>query len=94
MGLGARVTLQDCKSLLLGVVLVCGVMLAGPLTSQASPSDPFGAVSGQGAKPKPRVWIAERFGAMLSGTKVTQTAFDLGATTTRDFGDWDEAVRR
>jgi hypothetical protein len=93
------VSLQELKSLTIGVVLVCGVMLAGPLTSHASPADPFAVtpvkVANVGkAKAKPHLSMGERFGAIIGSPKVNQTAFDLTATTARDFGDWDQDVPR
>jgi hypothetical protein len=84
------VTFHECKSILLGVVLVCGVMLAGPLTSQASPVDPLSARAAKlavAAKQPPRVWLAERFGTMLAAPKVTQKSFDLSKVQPQDFGD-------
>jgi hypothetical protein len=93
------VSFQELKSLMIGVVLVCGVMLAGPLTSHASPADPFAAapvkVADVGkAKVKPRASVSERFGALLGNPKVSQKSFDLTATTATDFGDWDQEVSR
>jgi hypothetical protein len=92
---------HELKSLSVGVVLVCGVMLAGPLTSQASPADPFAVSSAKAldatkaeAKPKPRIWLAERFGAMLSAPKVSHKSLDLTTTSAQDFGDWDSEARR
>jgi hypothetical protein len=87
------------KSLFIGVVLVCGVMLAGPLTSHASPVDPFAVspvkVADAGkvqAKAKPRVALVERFAAILDAPKVSQKSFDLTETTANDFGDWDQEL--
>jgi hypothetical protein len=93
------VSFQELKPLLIGVVLVCGVMLAGPLTSHASPADPFAvgpvkvAEAGK-AKLKPRFSISERFGAMLDQPKVSQKSFDLTTITATDFGDWEQDVPR
>jgi hypothetical protein len=92
---------HELKSLMVGVVLICGVMLAGPLTSQASPADPFAVSSAKTVvaartetSPKPRVRLAERFSAMLSAPKVRQSSFDLTAISSQDFGDWDADARR
>jgi hypothetical protein len=84
------VTLHECKSMLVGVALVCGVMLLGPLKSQASPADGFASSSAKLAdkgQPKHRVWLAERFGTMLAAPKVTQKTFDLSTISPQDFGD-------
>jgi hypothetical protein len=96
------VSLQELKSLLIGVILVCGVMLAGPLTSHASPVDPFALLSTTaemanagtkaGAKTKPRLALTERFSSLLGAPKVSQTTLDLTATTATDFGDWDDEL--
>jgi hypothetical protein len=93
------VSFQELKSLLFGVVLVCGVMLAGPLTSHASPADPFAVTpvkvaDAVKAKSKPRASIGERFGAMLGSPKVSQTSFDLTLISATDFGDWDQDAPR
>jgi hypothetical protein len=94
------VSFQELKSLVIGVVLVCGVMLAGPLTSHASPADPFAVTAAKAspAKPqaaiKPRADAAERRNATLSAPKISQTAFDLTATKAHDFGDWDHETLR
>jgi hypothetical protein len=85
------VTFHECKSMLVGVVLVCGVVLVGPLKSQASPvgasSSPTATKLADKAQPKHRVWLAERFGTMLAAPKVTHQTFDLSATLPQDFGD-------
>jgi hypothetical protein len=94
-----RVSFQELKSLMIGVVLVCGVMLAGPLTSHASPVDPFAVTpvkvaDAPKAKLKPRASVSERFGALLGSPKVSQKSFDLAATNAADFGDWDHDAPR
>jgi hypothetical protein len=88
------VDFQELKSLFVGIVLICGVMLVGPLTTHASPSDPFArpaalARTGTPNVAKPRVWISERIGAMLSGPRVRRETLDLSVTSDRDFGDWE-----
>jgi hypothetical protein len=96
---GLLVNFQDLKSLMIGVILICGVMLAGPLTSHASAADPFAvaplkiADAGK-TKLKPRLSLVERFGGMVSTPKVSQKSFDLTATAATDFGDWDQDAPR
>ena len=96
--MGLVVVFQELKSTLIGAVLVCGVMLAGPLTTQASPADPFAALSAKAAdaaaKPKPRVWVSERNAAALNGPKIKQQPLDLAATAPADFGDWENETLR
>jgi hypothetical protein len=95
---GLLVSFQDFKSLIIGVILVCGVMLAGPLTSHASAADPFSATPAKIAegkpKAKPRVSLVERFAGMASAPKVSHKSLDLTATAAADFGDWDQDVPR
>jgi hypothetical protein len=101
---GLPVSFQDFRPLMIGVVLVCGVMLAGPLTSHASAADPFATApfatgptkTADADKPKsqPRVSLVERFSGMLSTPKVSQKSFDLNATAAADFGDWDQDAPR
>ncbi len=91
---GMLVIFQELKSLMIGVVLVCGVMLAGPLTSHASPVDPFAvkpvkAADAEKARVKPRVLITERVGAMLGSPKVSVKSLDLTLVAATDFGDWE-----
>ena len=92
--------LQELKSLLIGVVLVCSVMLAGPLNSHASPADPFNVSSANATnatkvvKAKRRAGLAERFGTMVNVPKVNQVSFDLSAPTATDFGDWEHETLR
>jgi hypothetical protein len=96
---GLLVSFQDFKSLMIGVVLVCGVMLAGPLSSHASSADGFAVTTAKfvesgKVRQKPRVSLTERFGALLGNPKVSQKSFDLTATTATDFGDWDQGAPR
>jgi hypothetical protein len=96
---GLPMSFQDFKPLMIGVVLVCGVMLAGPLTSHASAADPFATGPTKTAdddkpKLKPRVSLVGRFSGMLSTPKVSQKSFDLNATAAADFGDWDQDAPR
>jgi hypothetical protein len=71
--------------MLIGVAMVFGVMLVGPLTTQASPAG--AAKLSEKGQPKQRVWLAERFAAMLAAPKVTQKLLDLKSVQPHEFGD-------
>jgi hypothetical protein len=93
------VTLQELKPLSIGVVLVLGIMLAGPLTSQASPAArgveryAVSADAGLLRTPKPR-GILSWFGAVSAPPTQKSKALDLAARSPQDFADWDRDDRR
>jgi hypothetical protein len=88
------VSFQDLKSMMIGVVLVFGVMLAGPLTTQASPSNQsyrlnIAKPSDATVRAKPRAVMVERFGSMLGAPKLKSGPLDMTTSSAQDFGDWE-----
>ena len=87
---------QDLKSLVVGVLMVIGVMLAGPLTTHASPADPFARPPSKSVSvAKPLVKAKSPTAATaLTAPNIRQMAWDLTTTTAQDFGDWEQEILR